>query len=245
MRARALHALLRDAQKGKQMRKLLIFAVLVLALPKPGAALDQDDWLSLVAMPLAVAAVAELTDIPTQDLVTFVTALNQAEVPPPQFVEVVRFVPVVLVDEAARPDFITFVNTQLSQGVRGDAMAVAIGERLRLVGVSEVNVASPQIFVVEQDILPAAVVTRVAAVRQHPHGGPPGQLKKVLGLKTGAEVVHGARPPQPVVGTRVDRDDDDDDDDRGRGVRGSDRKDNGEGKGKGNSGKGKKGKGDR
>jgi len=39
------------------------------------------------------------------------------------------------------------------------------------------------------EFLPPVVVTRVA--RSHPHGGPPGQLKKELGLQTGAEVVHG------------------------------------------------------
>jgi len=40
------------------------------------------------------------------------------------------------------------------------------------------------------------------AHRAHPHGGPPGQLKKQFGLKTGAEVVHRERvvvQPPPMI----------------------------------------------
>jgi len=49
--------------------------------------------------------------------------------------------------------------------------------------------------VVERDYTPPpVVVSRVQEIRGNPHGGPPGQLKKELGLKTGAEVVHGQAP---------------------------------------------------
>jgi len=47
------------------------------------------------------------------------------------------------------------------------------------------------VVVVDQNFVPPVVVNRVAEVRAHPHGGPPGQIKKQLGLQTGAEVVHG------------------------------------------------------
>jgi hypothetical protein len=36
-------------------------------------------------------------------------------------------------------------------------------------------------------------------MKEHPHGGPPGQLKKQLGLQTGAEVVHGEKRARSVV----------------------------------------------
>lgn len=165
-----------------------------------------DSLLALVNMPLAVAAVAELTDIPTQDLITLVTTLNQANIPPPQFVEIVRYVPVVLVDQTIAPDFGNFVATQATQGVTGLALANAIAERLRTFGVREINVTAPPVVVVERELIPAVVVTRVAQVRQHPHGGPPGQLKKAAGVQTGAEIVHGTRPGRdvrPMPATRV------------------------------------------
>ncbi|MGZ8830562.1 MAG: hypothetical protein ACXW2Q_09315, partial [Thermoanaerobaculia bacterium] len=51
----------------------------------------------------------------------------------------------------------------------------------------------PRVVVVDQNYIPPFVMNRVTEVRQHPHGGPPGQIKKQLGLQTGAEVVHGER----------------------------------------------------
>jgi hypothetical protein len=41
---------------------------------------------------------------------------------------------------------------------------------------------------------PPPPTTWVREASSHPHGGPPGQLKKELGLQTGAEVVHGSKP---------------------------------------------------
>ena len=221
------------------MKKLTVALLLILALPATGSALQTDELLSLVAMPLAVAAVAEITDIPTQDLVSFVSALNAADVPPPQFIEVVRYVPVALVDETIRQDFLTFVTTE-SRQTTADAFVLAIANRLRTAGAQEINVtAPPRIVVVERSFVPATVVTRVEEikVKRQPHGGPPGQLKKVIGVQTGAEVVHGNRVQQrPVTAVRIDNDDDSD---RGRG-KGQAK----QGKNKDNPGKGKgKGKG--
>jgi hypothetical protein len=141
--------------------------------------LNTNDLLSLVAMPLAVDAVANLTGVPTQDLMNLVTQLNQANVPPPQFIEVVRYVPVVLVDQNSSPQFVNYVTTQVNQGVTGNALANAIANQLRTYGATQINVTAPppQVIVAQQSFVPPAVVTRVEEVRQHPHGGPPGQLK--------------------------------------------------------------------
>jgi hypothetical protein len=158
-----------------------------------------NDVLSLVAMPLAVDAVANLTGVPTQDLMNLVAQLNQANVPPPQFIEVVRYVPVVLVDQNTAPQFIDYVNTQVNQGVTGSALANAIANQLRTFGAAQINVtAPPRVIVEQQNFVPPVVVTRVEEVRQHPHGGPPGQLKKIVGVQTGAEIVHGEKPGRQV-----------------------------------------------
>ena len=157
--------------------------------------LGTNDLLSLVAMPLAVDAVANLTGVPTQDLMNLITQLNQANVPPPQFIEVVRYVPVVLVDQNTAPQFVDYVNTQVNQGVTGNALANAIANQLRTYGASQINVTAPpqQIIVEQRNFVPPVVLTRVEEVRQHPHGGPPGQLKKIVGVQTGAEIVHGEK----------------------------------------------------
>ena len=168
------------------------------------------DPLALIAMPLAVAAVADIADVPRTDLMRFITSLNQAMVPAPQFVEVVRYSPVVLVDRTASPQFIQFVTTEVDRGVIGRPLAFAIADRIDSFQPVDIDVVAPRpAFIVDRDavILPTVVTTRVA--RAHPHGGPPGQLKKQLGLQTGAEVVHGTRPAR-TTRTVVARGDDDD-----------------------------------
>src|ERR1043165_6016105 len=134
------------------------------------------DPVAVAAMPLAVAAVSELTGIPQNQLADLALTLNQADVPPAQFVEVVSYAPQTLVVQQPvtiqpQPTFVDFVRTQTRHGVRGPALVTAIHQEL-------------------------------------PHySGPPGQVKKQLGLQTGAEVVHGwkrgrqftAIAPQPQV----------------------------------------------
>ena len=131
--------------------------------------LQPADPVMLAAMPLAVAAVSELTGMPANQLGDLAFMLNQAAVPPAQFVEVVSYSPQTLVVQqpAAQPAFVDFVRTQTQRGVRGRALATAINQEL------------PRYSV---------------AAEHNPHGGPPGQLKKQLGLQTGAEVVHGFKP---------------------------------------------------
>jgi hypothetical protein len=128
------------------------------------------DPVAVAAMPLAVAAVSELTGIPQSQLADLALTLNQADVPPAQFVEVVSYAPRTLIVQQPvtvaqpRPAFVDYVRTQTRHGVRGPAL--------------------------------------VTAIRQY--DGPPGQVKKQLGLKTGAEVVHGFKPGRQVVVQRVE-----------------------------------------
>lgn len=166
---------------------------------------DTNDLLALAAMPLAVAAVAEMTGVPFGDLSSLVASFNAARMPAYQMVEVLRYSPVVLVDDYERPRFVQFVNTQVVSGLTGPRLITVIDDRLRTYDVTprlatmpvrEVN------FVDQDDFFPPVVTSRVAAVRAHPHGGPPGQLKKELGVQTGAEVVHGTRSTRT---TRVAR----------------------------------------
>jgi hypothetical protein len=292
------------------MKNVALALLMALALPTPGAALETNDLLALVAMPLAVAAVADVADVPTRDLVSLVTALNRADVPPLQFVEVVRYAPVAIVDRTYDPPFVSYVNTRVDSGIVGEPLVVEIQERYRPYGVQQFDYAAPRLVVVENEpVLPRLVVDRLgldplalvamplavaavaeltnvplgdlaslvvamnrahvpptqfvelvryspvvllddgrrpefiryattdlrdlergayalalaqqlrsygaddldvvrvadtvyvtdrqylpAVVRNHPHGGPPGQIKKDLGLQTGAEVVHGTQP---------------------------------------------------
>lgn len=171
---------------------------------------DTNDLLALAAMPLAVAAVAEMTGVPFHDLSSLVSSLNAARVPPLQVVEVLRYSPVVLVDDTTRPQFVQFVNAQVVDGVTGLRLVEVIDDRLRTFDVTPqfgtVEVTEVVNVVDDAAFFPAVVTSRVAAVRAHPHGGPPGQLKKDLGVQTGAEVVHGTRrgsaPRERVVRAR-------------------------------------------
>lgn len=174
-------------------------AFLLLAAPQPVAALETDDLLAVVAMPLAVAAVSEVTDVPMTQLMDVVAMLNDADVPPVQFVEVVRYVPVALVVENDEQPFVDWLRLQQESGIRSLALVNTIEERFRVYDLQDIDFDRPQpdiIQVVESTAyVPPIVRTRVAsrsivADRDHPHGGPPGQLKKTLGVQTGAEVVH-------------------------------------------------------
>jgi hypothetical protein len=163
------------------------------------------DPLELIAMPLAVAAVADLVDFPRSDLMQLVSTLNDAYVRPAQFVEIVRYSPAVFYDDRYQTQFIPYVRTQYDSGLIGDRLALAIADRYDDWGVDGFDLRDRDIDIVDhQLILPPIVHTRVAS--SHPHGGPPGQLKKQLGLQTGAEVVHGSRLPARVVDRTVERD---------------------------------------
>jgi hypothetical protein len=162
---------------------------------------ETSNPLAFIALPLAVAAVSEIMGVPQDELANLVAALNQANVPPAQIVEVVRYAPVALVADNGQP-FLQFVQEQTTRVV-GPALYPVIQERLQTYYPAEtrITVAAPQPTVHfnnrdfnDRDFVPPVVVTRMQEVRDHPHGGPPGQLKKQLGLQTGAEIVHGSQP---------------------------------------------------
>ena len=170
---------------------------------------DTNDLLALAAMPLAVAAVADIAGIPFGDLSSLVASLNAARMPPMQVVEVLRYSPVVMVNDYERPRFVQFVNTQVVSGVTGTRLIDSLDDRFVTYDVQpRLRTIRPRTVVNviddDDDFFPAVVRTRVAAVRAHPHGGPPGQVKKELGLQTGAEVVHGSRR-RPAERDRVVR----------------------------------------
>jgi hypothetical protein len=176
-------------------KRLAVASLLAALLPLRAAALDTQDLLALVAMPLAVAAVSEMTDVPTSDLVDVITLMNDAAVPPAQFIEVVRYVPVALVTPVEGPTFVEFVRAREREGVRGTQLVMVIEDRFRLIGMpADLDVVAPRVVELERDqFVPQIVRTRVAEVKNkkaHPHGGPPGQLKKIAGVQTGAEIVH-------------------------------------------------------
>lgn len=181
---------------GKKLAVALLAATLFV--PASAQALETNDLLALVAMPLAVAAVSEIADVPVNELLDVVTLLNDAAVPPPQFIEVVRYVPVALVvDNDGDDEFVEFLRLRERDGVNGVQFVTVIEERYRTYGISEseFNVTAPRYVTVIDDrdaFIPPIVRTRVAEARAHPHGGPPGQLKKERGVQTGAEIVHRA-----------------------------------------------------
>lgn len=160
-------------------------------------AYDTNDLLALAAMPLAVAAVSEISGVPFDQLSGLVSSLNAARMPPVQVVEVLRYAPVALIADVGQPRFVPYIETQVVRGVRGPALFELIDTRLRSYDLEPrfVYDRRPDVIVYDDadTFFPPVVRTRIAEVRSHPHGGPPGQLKKELGLQTGAEVVHGTR----------------------------------------------------
>jgi hypothetical protein len=153
---------------------------------------NSNSLLSLIAMPLAVAALSEMANVPQDQLASLLGMLNQANVPPAQFVDTLRYVPVALVEQ---PDFVPYVQSQVSNGVTGPALVTVIDQRLP----QYVPAPAASNIVVTQDYIPPTVRTRVAEWHNHPHGGPPGQLKKMEGFQTGAAIVHRDEIRQPAV----------------------------------------------
>jgi len=161
--------------------------------------------LAVIALPLAVAAVSDIAGVPQDQLANLVATLDNANMAPAQEIQIIRYVPVALVDNG--PQFVQFVQQQTSQGITGPALVPVVQQQLQTYypAPSQVQVTStPEpVFTPEP---PPVVMNRVVEVRQHPmhpHGGPPGLVKKELGEQTGAQVVHGQAPqvvniaPQP------------------------------------------------
>ena len=123
------------------MRKLIVFLALMV-IPARLPAFSTQDALGLVAMPLAVAAVSDVPAVPQDQLADIVATLNQADVPPVQFVEVVRYIPVTYGQTASGPTFAEFVRTETSNGVTGPALVTSI-TRVTLPLTVIVTVVSP------------------------------------------------------------------------------------------------------
>lgn len=187
------------------MKKILLLGVLIALVPVPARAIDNQEMLSLVAMPLAVAAVSELTDVPTEPLFELIALLNDAQVPPGEFIEVVRYAPVALVVDA-EPDFVDYVRLQTTSGATGIALAKSIETELREYGLPGeiVIVEAPRLVTIDDTFVSPVVRQTIITNKNHPHGGPPGQLKKARGVQTGAEIVHEASH----ANSRRDGDDD-------------------------------------
>src|SRR5215470_16793537 len=91
-------------------------------------ALETNELLSCAAMPLAVAAASDLGGVQQADLIDLVTQLNEAEVPPSEFIQIVRYVPVALIDQPARPQIVQYVTSERSRGLRGRALASGVAD---------------------------------------------------------------------------------------------------------------------
>jgi hypothetical protein len=184
-----VHRTLLVVKKGERYRGYIPQQVVTRLETRP------RDPVALALMPLAVAAVSELTGVPAPPLVELVATLNHANIAPAHFVEVMRYVPVVLVDENGY-EFVTYVREEVARGVTGSALVTLIERRFPDYGVPRpeiVDLGYRSVDPLYQDrFFPPVVWERVARDVAHPHGGPPGQLKRELGLQTGAEVVHGA-----------------------------------------------------
>ena len=172
-------------------------------------AYDRDDLIALAAMPLAVVAVSELSGVPAGDLFNLVSLLNAAAVPPVQFVETVRYSPAAFVVDDGREPFVVYLQERCDSGVRGPQFVTIVDDRLRSydLGTVDIDVLSPrlvryepEVFYQPDEFFPPIVRTRVIERSSHPHGGPPGQIKKEIGVQTGAEVVHGSSRRRTVSG---------------------------------------------
>lgn len=179
------------------MKHWIAAPVVALLLASPSFALNQERAVMLVEMPVAVARVAEIDTVPRPLLTELLTLLFDAQLPPAEFIDIVRYTPVLLVEETApEQNLVTFIRTRRDEGMTGDPLAREIRQQLRLWGVP-IQRQAELVSIPEataRDFFPQVVVDRFGERVNHPHGGPPGQLKKERGLQTGAEVVHGQHP---------------------------------------------------
>ncbi|HEX3577422.1 MAG TPA: hypothetical protein VHY33_02565 [Thermoanaerobaculia bacterium] len=109
------------------MKRLLPILIVLALVPSHARALDTGNLRSLCAMPLAVDACARTGRVAPDQLARYASRLNDADVPPPLFVETIRYAPVAL----QQPDFFPFVDSEVSQGVVGDALVTVIEQRVR------------------------------------------------------------------------------------------------------------------
>lgn len=157
------------------LKKLALASILIAIIPRQAAAMTREEVIALVTMPLAVSAAVDITGIPVPRLINVVTMMNEAEVPPPQFIEIVRYMPVTLVTDDDGDRFVQYVRVRHNQGLRGQAFVRAIDDDLPSYGVPAVdlNVYEPLPEVIytdnEEEFFPVIVRTRVVDGWHHRH----------------------------------------------------------------------------
>src|SRR5258706_8142570 len=104
------------------------------------------DPLTLVEMPLAVVDVYDL-GVPYDRVSSLVVELNLGDVPPVQFVELMRYAPAALVINGGyygQPDFVQYVRTQRVDGLTGDLFVQTVSRQLQGYGVTpQIDYGSP------------------------------------------------------------------------------------------------------
>ncbi len=134
------------------MKKLPLLLMLLALLPARMFAFDNTYYRSLAAMPLAVDACSR-AGLPDDQLGRFVVRLNDANVPPPLFVQTVRYAPIAL----QQPDFFPFVDNEISQGVTGAALVTVIDQRLPRYGVTVRRIETTPAIVLSDNYIPRYV----------------------------------------------------------------------------------------
>src|SRR5215212_4112099 len=125
------------------MKKLTVLLLLVVvAAPRPAQALQANELLALVAMPLAVAAVSEVSGVPQEQLADLVATLNNANVAPSDFVRMLRFLPPALAAAPleSQPSFATFVQQHVDRGITGTQLVTVIEQQLPSYGVTPAEI---------------------------------------------------------------------------------------------------------
>ena len=85
----------------------------------------------------------------------------------------------------------------MDQGVTGPVLVPVVTQRIQTFAPEQriVLAPAPQRAVIDERF--------IEPVQVHPHGGPPGFVKKQLGLQTGAEVVHGGKRGRQFIAVPV------------------------------------------
>jgi len=129
---------------------------------------DLIEPLALLDMPVAVADVVDI-GVPIGRLGSFVVQLNLGDVPPLQFVELMRYAPAALVVNGGyygQPDFVQYVQTQVGDGVTGYPLVQSMYQQLPVYGVTPQIDLPPPGYASSQYYVPPVVQNYVDPVSQ-------------------------------------------------------------------------------